>query len=100
MKHVDVNPSMYIDFNKENNKEGPKFKVGDNVRTLKCKNTFAKGYVSNWSEEVFVIKKVKDTVWWTYLISGKGKEIAGTFYEKELQKKKKQIKKSLNLKRY
>ena len=89
MKHVDVNPSMYIDFNKENNKEGPKFKVGDNVRTLKCKNTFAKGYVSNWSEEVFVIKKVKNTVWWTYLISGKGKEIAGTFYEKELQKKKK-----------
>ena len=88
MKHVDVNPSMYIDFNKENNKEGPKFKVGDNVRTLKCKNTFAKGYVSNWSEEVFVIKKVKNTVWWTYLISGKGKEIAGTFYEKELQKKK------------
>ena len=90
MKHVDVNPSMYIDFNKENNKEGPKFKVGDNVRTLKCKNTFAKGYVSNWSEEVFVIKKVKNTVWWTYLISGKGKEIAGTFYEKELQKKKNQ----------
>ena len=88
MKHVDVNPSMYIDFNKENNKEGPKFKVGDNVRILKCKNTFAKGYVSNWSEEVFVIKKVKNTVWWTYLISGKGKEIAGTFYEKELQKKK------------
>ena len=88
MKHIDVNPSVYIDFNKENNKESHKFKVDDTVRTLKCKNTFAKGYVSNWSEEVFVIKKVKNTVWWTYLISElKGKEIAGTFYEKELQKK-------------
>ena len=98
MKHIDVNPSVYIDFNKENNKESPKFEVDDNVRTLKCKNTFAKGYVSNWSEEVFVIKKVKNTVWWTYLIRElKGKEIAGTFYEKELQKK--QIKKSLDLKR-
>ena len=98
MKHIHVNPSVYIDFNKENNKESPKFKVDDNVRTLKCKNTFAKGYVSNWSEEVFVIKKVKNAVWWTYLISElKGKEIAGTFYEKELQKK--QIKKSLDLKR-
>ena len=28
-----------------------------NTRTI-----FAKGYTSNWSEEVFVIKKVKNTV--------------------------------------
>ena len=41
----------------------------------------------NWSEEVFVIKRVKKTDPWTYFISNlKGKEIAGTFYEKELQK--------------
>ena len=52
---------------KENNKEGPRFKVGDNVRV--CKNIFAKGYVPNWSEETFVIKKVKNTVPWTYAIS-------------------------------
>ena len=32
MKPVDVNLSMYIDFNKENNKEGPTLKVDDNVR--------------------------------------------------------------------
>ena len=44
-------------------------------------------YVLNWSEEVFVIKKVKNTVPWTYVISDlKGEEVAGTFYEKELQK--------------
>ena len=62
MKPVDVQSSIYIDFNKENNKEGPKFKVGDNVRISKYKNIFAKGYVPNCSEEVFVIKKVKNTV--------------------------------------
>ena len=76
-----------IDFNKENNKEGPKFKVGDNVRTSKYKNILSKGYVSNWSEEVFVITKVKNTLSWTYVISDlNGEEIVGTFYQKELQK--------------
>ena len=53
MKPVDVNPSIYFDFNKENNKEGPKFKVGDHVRISKFKNIFAKGYAPNWPEEVF-----------------------------------------------
>ena len=62
MKPVDVKPSIYIDFNKENNREGPKFKVGDHVRISKYKNIFAKGYVPNWSEVVFVIKKVKTTL--------------------------------------
>ena len=46
IKAVDVNPSMYIDFNRENNKEGRKFEVGDHVRISKYKNIFAKGYVS------------------------------------------------------
>ena len=41
----------------------------------------------NWSEEVFVIKKVKNTVPWTYVINDlNGEEIIETFYEKELQK--------------
>ena len=65
MKPADVNLSMYIDFNKENNKEGPTLKVDDNVRVWKYKNIFAKGFVPNWSEQVFVIKKVKNTVRWT-----------------------------------
>ena len=42
MKSGDVISSMYIDFNKENNKEGPKFKVGDNVRISKYKNILQK----------------------------------------------------------
>ena len=65
----------------------PKFKVGDHVRISKYKNSFAKGYMPNWSEEVFVIKKVKNTIPWTYVINNlNGEEIIGTFYEKELQK--------------
>ena len=62
MKPVDINPSMYIDFNEGNNTEGPKFKVDDNVKISKYKNLFAKGYALNWSEEVFMIKKIKNTV--------------------------------------
>ena len=59
MKPVYVKPRKYIDFNKENNKEVPKFKVGDHgkISKHKNKNIFAKGYVPNWSEEVFDIKK-------------------------------------------
>ena len=76
MKPTDVKPNMYIDFNKEKNKKRPNFKIGDNVRISKYKNIFAKGYVPNWFEEVIVIKKVKNTVPWTYVISDlEGKEI-------------------------
>ena len=87
MKPVDVKPSIDIDFNKENYKKGPKFKVGDHLRIWKHKSIFAKSYVPNWSEEVFVIKNVKNTVPWTCTISGLNwEEIVGTFYEKELRK--------------
>ena len=87
IKLVDVKSSTYIDSSKEINNKDPKFKIGDIVRILKYKNIFAKGYVPNCSEDVFVITKVKNTVLWTYVISDlKGEEIVGTFYEKELQK--------------
>ena len=44
---------------------------------------------SKWSEEVFVIKKVKNTVPWTYVISDlNGEEIFGMPYEKEWEKNK------------
>ena len=87
MKPIDVKDNTYINANKEINNKDPKFKVGDHVRISKYKNIFAKGYMPNWSEEVFVIKKVKNTIPWTYVISDlNGEEIIGTFYEKELQK--------------
>ena len=65
MKPVDFKPAKFIVFNEENNMKGPKFKVGDDVRILKYKNIFAKGFVPNWPEETFVIKKTKNTVPWT-----------------------------------
>ena len=87
IKPVDVKDSRYIDFKKEVNDKDPKFKVGDHVRISKYKNVFAKGYTPNWSEEVFVVSKIKNTVPWTYVINDlNGEEITGSFYEKELQK--------------
>ena len=87
MKPIDVKDNTYIDFEKEINDEDPKFKIGDHVRISKYKNIFAKVYMPNWSEEICVIKKVKNTVPWTYVINDlNGKEIIGTFYGKELQK--------------
>ena len=97
MKLTGVKDHTYIDFIKEVNDKDPKFKVDDHVTVSKYKNIFAKGYSPNWSEEVFVIGKVKKTVRWTYVIYDlNGDEIIGTFYEKELQRL---IKRNLEQKR-
>ena len=97
MKPVDVKSSTCIYSSKEINDKDPKFKVGDIVRILKYKNIFAKGYVPNWSEKDFVIKKVKNTVPWTYVISDlKGEKLLERFTKKNC---KKQFKKSLELKK-
>ena len=65
----------------------PKFQAGDHVRVWKYKNIFAKGYAPNWWEEVFAIRKIKNTIPWTYVICDlNGEGIVGTCYEKELQK--------------
>ena len=87
MKAIDVTDDSFAEYNEESNKKIPKCKVGDNVRISKYKNIFAKGYVPNCSEEIFVIKKVKKKVPWTYFINDlNGEEIIGSVYEKELQK--------------
>ena len=83
MKPIDVTSNFYAEYNKDFNKKDPKFKVGDHVRFSKYKNIFAKGYTPNWSEEVFVVSKIKNTVPWTYVISEvNGELIARSFYEK------------------
>ena len=75
MKPIEVTGDYYAEYNgiafNENpaNKKNPKFKVGDYVRISKYKNIFAKGYTPNWSEEVFIINKIKNTVPWIYAIS-------------------------------
>ena len=87
MKRVDVNSSISIDFNKENNMEDPNFKVGENVRISKYKSIFAKGFVTNWSEEVFVVAKVKKTVYeQMLLVILKVKKLLERFAKKEFQK--------------
>ena len=86
MKTDDVKNNTYIDSielhsSKEVNDKDPKFKVGNHVRISEYKNIFAKGCTPNWSEEVFVIKKVKNTLPWTYVINDlNGEEIILTFY--------------------
>ena len=83
MKPVNDKDNTYFDFKKEVNDKDPKFKVSDRVRISRYKNIFVKGYTPNWSEEVFVIKKIKNTVPWTYVINDlNDNEIIGTFYEK------------------
>ena len=86
MKPIDVTSESYAEYNEVSNITKTKFKVGDHVRISKYKNIFTKGYTQNWSEEVFV-SKIINTVPQTYVISDLGGDkIAGSFYEKELQK--------------
>ena len=88
MKPINVKNNTDINTDKEVNDKDPKFQVGVHVRISRYKNIFAKGYTPNWSEEIFVIKEIKNTVSWTCVINDlNGEEISGTFYEKELQKK-------------
>ena len=85
MKPIDFGDDSFAQYNEESNENDPKFKVNDHVRTSKYKNTFAKGYAPNWSEEIFFVKKIKNTVPWTYVISDlNGEEIVGSFYEKRI----------------
>ena len=69
IKPIDVTNDSYAEYNEDLNQKGPKFKVNDHVRISKYKNIFAKGYVPNWSEEVFIVNEIKNTVPWTYTIN-------------------------------
>ena len=98
MKPVDVMSDSHVEYNENVNKKDPKFKIGDHVTISKYKNIFATGYTPNWSEEIFIISKIKNTVPWTYVINDlNGAEITGSFYAKNY---KRLIKKNLKLKKY
>ena len=65
----------------------PKFKVDDRVRISKAKRRFEKGYMANWSEELFTIREVHASDPPVYrLVDDLGEVLDGTFYEPELQK--------------
>ena len=59
MKPIKVTDDSYAEYNEDSNNKNPKFKVGDHVRISKDKNVFAKGYTPNWSEDVFLLIKLK-----------------------------------------
>ena len=87
MKLIDVTTDSFAEYNEDSNKKNPKLKVGDHVRISNYKNIFAKGYAPNWSEEIFILNKIKNTVPWTYVSNDlNSEEITGSFSEKELQK--------------
>ena len=86
MMPIDVNDNTNIDCINDVNDKDLKFQVSDYAIISKYKNIIAKGYAPNESEEVFAIKKIKNTVPWKYVINDlNGEEIIGTFYQK-LQK--------------
>ncbi|CAB4014504.1 Hypothetical predicted protein [Paramuricea clavata] len=82
-----------VDVNKSNENivwqtlYGKEFNIGDQVRISKAKRTFRKGYLPNWTEEVFTVTKRVPRRPPVYNIADyDGEELEGTFYEQELQK--------------
>ena len=69
MKLIGVTSDSSAEYYEDSNVTKPKFKIGDHLRISKQKNIFAKRYTKNWSEKVFVVSKIKNTVLWTYVIS-------------------------------
>ena len=85
MKPINITSDSYVEYGEDFSEGEPRFRVGDRVRISKYKSIYAKGYTQNWSEEVFIFSKIKDTVLWTYSISDSNSDpITGSFYEKEL----------------
>ena len=97
MKLFDAKQSTYIDSSQEINDKDPKFKIADTVRILKYKNIFSKAYVTNWSKDISVIKKVK-TLCQGHMLSVilKTNKLLERFTKKNY---KKQIKKNLEMKK-
>ena len=59
MKPIDVKSDSYTEYNEDSNEKDPKYKAGDRVRISKKNNIFAKGYIQNWSEEVFLLVELR-----------------------------------------
>ena len=86
-KPCDVTSNSYDEYDEDSNENETKFKVGNYVRKSEYKNIFAKRYTQYWSEKVFDVSKIKNTVPWTYVVSDlNGGSITGSFYEKNCKK--------------
>ena len=72
---------------KKKKKVKTELKISDHVIIPKTKKTFAKGYQKGWSDEIFRINKLKNTVPQTYVLEDlSGEVIEGVFYRQEIQK--------------
>lgn len=68
------------------------FNIGDKVRLSITKNTFDKGYFRRWTEELFIVDKIKLTDPLTYTVKSlNGEKIKGSFYKEQLQKSKQEV---------
>ena len=92
MKPGDVTSSTYIDFGMENNDKDLKLKVSDHLRISKYKKKIAKGYIPDFQMRFLLLKKVKNTIPWTYAIKvPNGEKVVGTFTEKSYKRQIKQF---------
>ena len=82
MKPIDVVTDSYGEYNEDSNEAKPKFKVGNHVRISKYKKVFAKGYM----QKLLLLAKLNILYSSVDIRNLNGERIAGSFYEKELQK--------------
>ena len=90
---IEVNPSNVLEVwetlygTRSKRRPSPKFHAGDRVRISKAKRTFDKGYLPNWTSELFTVeKRVPDRYPYVYYVQDDHQErLEGTFYESELQ---------------
>ena len=65
----------------------PALRVGDSVRISKARRVFKKGYLAQWTEEIFTIVERKSTQPPTFVLADySGEVLKGTFYPQKLQK--------------
>ena len=90
---ADVNHENAFDvwrhaYEKPGQRKRPTFKAGDRVRISKAKHTFEKGYLPNWTTELFTVRRrVPGRIPHVYVVEDdNGEQLEGTFYESELQK--------------
>ena len=86
MKPIDVKSDSYAEYNVDSKDKDSKFKLGDHIRISTYKTIFARGYAPNWSEEIFIISKIK-IQFHGHINDLYGEKIVRTFYEKELKEK-------------
>ena len=74
-------------YKEDNQKEIPKFKIGDHVRLAVSKEAFDKGYLANYSDEILDIAGIRKTNPPTYVLQHEdGSVLKGKFYKHQLVK--------------